>query len=626
MRKAVALGALALVAFSHAVQPVCTDNACSLTPHPVSESALCPVGRSSVAPVDPAKRLDSLDGKTIALVGGSFMAYVTHPELKRLIQAEFPSARVLVLSEIGSAGPWPGAGVASERKSAFEAALRAQHVDAVVAGNGGCGLCTPKEMGSCIVAERMGIPAVMIAGPGFVRQAQRTALAAGVSAPRVVEYPGAFSSDTREILIDNTRRVLWPQIKKALTEPISRQEIQRMAERCSDAGEESLSGSPAEISRAFAERGWSDGLPIIPPTEERVAEFLRFSPLPGEAIIGILPPAQREITVKHVAINGVMSGCPPEYMPILIAFTRAMKNGYFRRTLSSTHAWNPYCWLNGPLSRQLGIANDQGEISAPANAVIGRFINLAMRNLGGYYSGESRMGTFGYLMPWCLAENEKAARAIGWQPYHVQQGFGLNENTLTAASALAWGNNLAPATTDPQQIMQLLAWDATEKQQFALGSGMPFVYRCYLITPPVAQNLAQGFRSKDALEDALIATARVPLDQRALANFLANPGSVVRGSQAQHSAKIAQAEHAADSPTPLWLSWCKKNSLHTVPVMQKGKTAVLITGDAARNKTMCLPGGGMVTIRIDLPENWDALLAPLGYEPIKKAYLMTNRE
>lgn len=613
--------ALALVPAGAAAE-LCPGDVCAVPAAAGGEVALCPVGESTAAPRVQAARLDTLRGKTIALVGGSFMAHVTHPELKRLILAEYPDARVLLLSEIGSAGPWPGEGVHSARQEAFAAALREKGVQAVVSGNGGCGLCTPKEMGSCIAAERLGIPSVMIAGPGFAVQARQVGLAAGLAAPRVAQYPGAFSGDTREQLLEHTRRTLWPQIKKALTQPVSAAEKEENARLVSKAGAaEQIRGSYADINREFAARGWTDGLPIIPPTEERVQEFLRFTPLAPEESLGVLPVGQRRVTVRHVAINGVMAGCPPEYMPLLVAFVQSMRNGYFRRTLPSTHAWNPYCWVNGPVARQLGISHEQGAISAQANALIGRFINLAMLNLGGYYPGETRMGTFGYLMPWCLGEDEKAARDMGWQPYHVQLGYGLNENTLTAASALCWGNNMAPATTDGRQILQLLAWEATEKQQFALGSGTPFVYRTFVVTPPVARCLAASFRSKEALEEALVAAARVPLDQRAYAHYYANPGSVVRDSLAQHTAKLASAEHAADAPTPPWLAWSGKKTLRSVPVMQRGKTAILVTGDAARNKAMCLPGGGTATVRILLPDQWDALVAPLGYAPLRSFYL-----
>lgn len=91
-----------------------------------------------------------------------------------------------------------------------------------------------------------------------------------------------------------------------------------------------------------------------------------------------------------------MAGCPPEFMPILIAYTKALATGNYRRPLASTHAWTPFCWINGPIARQLGIDAQQGEINEPRNASLGRFINLAMMNLGGYYIKQDRMGTFGY--------------------------------------------------------------------------------------------------------------------------------------------------------------------------------------------------------------------------------------
>ena len=94
-------------------------------------------------------------------------------------------------------------------------------VDAVISGNGGCGLCTPKEEGSCITAEYLGIPSVMIAAPGFVEQAKTTALNAGVPVQRIAEYPGAFSSHTHDELIKNTQEVLWKQIVEGLTMPIT---------------------------------------------------------------------------------------------------------------------------------------------------------------------------------------------------------------------------------------------------------------------------------------------------------------------------------------------------------------------------------------------------------------------
>ncbi|MBQ9035305.1 MAG: hypothetical protein IJ099_05010 [Alphaproteobacteria bacterium] len=531
---------------------------------------------------------------------------------------------MILLNEIGSAGPYPPPGVKRAQKDEFERKLKESRVDAVISGNGGCGICTPKEEGSCISAEYSGIPCVMIAAPGFVEQAKSTALTAGVTVQRVAVYPGAFSAHTNEELKQNTRNILWPQIVDGLTKPITDEEINEASSKIKIGKDFVISlNSLEEVQDFFENQGWSDGLPIVLPTKKKVDEFLKYTSLDKDYVIGNIPPSYRKATVYTVAVIGAMSGAKPEYMPILIAFTKAMMNGDFRRTLSSTHAWTPFIWLNGPLVRQLGISSEQGEISEQNNKKIGRFIDLAMLNLGGFDIKKNRMGTFGYLSSWVMAEDEEANARIGWLPYHVQQGYNINDNTLTAASSLNWGNNLTPATSDADKIMELMSWDAVEKEQFALGGGTPFVYRTFFITEYVARDLASKY-SKDELEDALIKNARRPLDERAYANFYANPGSSFDGKHytlEQHKDKIAEAENASTTKTPNWLKWTGKAQMETVPVMKKGKTAIVVTGDANRNKVLTVPGGGMATIKIELPDNWDLLMQELGYKPLESYFL-----
>lgn len=584
-----------------------------------------PIGESTVKQITQAPRLSTLNGKTIAIVGGSFMASVTHPEIKRLILQNYPQAKVILLNEIGSAGPYPAPGVKRVQKDEFERKLKEMKVDAVISGNGGCGLCTPKEEGSCITAEYLGIPSVMIAAPGFIEQAKTTALIAGVPVQRVAEYPGAFSSHTHDELLKNTREVLWPQIVEGLTKPISKDEIDASNKELKNSDNDAVfSGNYEEVQQFFENQGWTDGLPITPPTEDLINEFFKYTPYNQNSVIGEIPPTYRKVTAKHVATVGAMAGCPPEYMPILIAFTKAMMNGDFRKTLSSTHAWTPFMWLNGPIARQLGFDSGQGEISSPKNKKLGRFIDLAMINLGGYDVKKNRMGTFGYLSSWALVEDEEALSRIGWQPYHVQKGFNINDNAVTAASSLNWGNNLTPATSDADKILELMAWDAVEKEQFALGGGTPFVYRTILITEYVARDLAKKFGDKNSLEAALVQQARRPLDERAYANYWANPGSSFEGknySVEMHKSKIAREENAQLTAVPDWLSWTGKENIQTVPVMKQGKTAIIVTGDANRNKVLTVPGGGNTTVKIELPNNWDSLMQELGYKPLNNYYV-----
>ena len=583
-------------------------------------AVVSPVGQATVESIKQAPRLSTLEGKTIAVVGVSFMTGVTHPEIKRLILENYPGAKVLLLDEIGYAGPYPAPGIIRKQKEEFEQKLRDYKVDAVISGNGGCGLCTPKETGSCITAEYMGIPSVVIAGPGFADQARYTARNNGVAVMRVAEYPGAFAAHSEEVLLRNTREVLWPQIVKALTEPISQEELMQAKKMEGGLRDDVFYGTLDEINQYFKEQNWTDGLPIVPPTYELVEDYLRYTPYKWDQTVAVLPIAHRNTTAWHVAVNAVMAGCKREYMPILIAMTKGLGDGNFRRTLASTHAWAPYSWLNGPLARQLGIDCGQGQINEAANVAIGRFMNLALMNLCGYYVKQDRMGTFGYPMPWCMVEDDAACLRVGWDPWHVRKGFGINDNTITLGSTLLWGNNMAPSTTDPQKVMELLAWDISERCQFALGSGKQYTFRTILMTEPVAAILARRYKSPEALEKVLIEESRRPLKERAFANYYANPGSRKDGGEhnlRQYTAHLGKTEEATMSPAPEWYD-TSEGEIKTIPTMRRGMTAFIITGDSARNKVQTMPGGGYATVQIELPEDWDALMETLGYKSLKE--------
>lgn len=194
LKKAILPFAAMLLCLEAGAQRIVCDESCRLadessveapaetsaeTPAETSAEAgyavVSPVGQSSVEMIDQAPRLETLDGKTIAVVGVSFMTSVTHPEIKRLILENYPTARVILTDEIGICGPYPAPGVRRKSKEEFQQKLRELKVDAVISGNGGCGLCTPKETGACIAAEYLGIPSVLIAAPGFMDQARYTA-------------------------------------------------------------------------------------------------------------------------------------------------------------------------------------------------------------------------------------------------------------------------------------------------------------------------------------------------------------------------------------------------------------------------------------------------------------------
>ncbi len=605
----------------------CDDTCEPGTSESVAYNVVCPVGFSTVEPVEMAPRLATLEGKTIAIVGEDFMQNVTHPEIGRIIKENYPTAKVIMYDELPIAGPYPAPGITRQSTELFRQRLIELGVDAVVAGNGGCGICTPKETGSCIVAEKLGIPSVLVAAPGFDEEARYTARNNGVPVLRIAVYPGAFATHTEEELIKNTREVTWPQILAALTTPIAEEEY-GTTESSRGITDDVFHGTVEEIYSYFATMGWSDGAPFYPPTYERVLMYLDYTDHAWDETIAVLPQAFRRTTTWHVAVNACMAGCKPEYMPILIAITNAMGGGEFRRTLGSTHAWVPYMWLNGPVARQLGISSGQGEINAEANLALSRFMSLALMNLAGYYVGQNRMGTFGYLQPWCLVEDEAACRRVGWQTWNEQMGYGINDNTVTLSSALMWGNNMAPSTIEPERVMHLLAWDIAERCQFALGSGKQFTNRAVLMTEPVANILKDGYPTIDALEDALIEASRRPAYERALANYYANAGGRKDGGEHtfnQYLSHIISAEGGETTLPPAWYD-TQAETMTTIPTMEKGATAFLITGDASRNKVQTMPGGGFSTVSIELPAAWDSLMAAKNYPALTEMYLTSTHE
>jgi hypothetical protein len=483
-------------------------------------------------------------------------------------------------------------------------------------------MCTPQATGSLIAAEYLGIPAVVVTAPAFAVQARITAYNNGVPVARVAVYPRAFNSDTDDLVTETTTNVLVPKIIDGLTKPLQAAEADAVVKQI--AGESKavvFSGTVNEVNRFFIEKNWTDGLPIIPPTVDRVEEFLQYSPLSRDETVAILPIAYRNTTAWTVAVNGVMAGCPPEYMPILIAFVKGLADPQSRIDLGSTHSWIPYAWINGPVARQLGIDNGQALITEPKNAVLGRAISLMVKNLSGYYIKQDRMGSFGYPVSWFLAENEEFCRQIGWKPYHVQQGFDLNQSTLTVSSSLMWGNNLIPNTADPKMIMNLISWEMVEKQRFSTGGGTAFTYRTLMITPPVARDLSKAF-TKESLETELVKNARRTASERAFANFYANPGGLPAPTFEENISKITKAEGGEAVGLPPWFpKFPGAEKIVTVPVMKQGKTAILVCGDESRNKTQTMPGGNYTTKEIQLPANWDALMEKAGYRPLKEFFL-----
>jgi hypothetical protein len=195
-----------------------------------------------------------------------------------------------------------------------------------------------------------------------------------------------------------------------------------------------LDGSYADINRHYQEHGWTDGLPIVPPTEDEVGEFLRWADRHPQDVVAVLPPRQGEATVERVAINAVMAGCRPEYLPVIITAIEALADPGFNldSIQATTHPVAPLIIVNGPIARELGINAGYNAFGQGfrANMTIGRAVRLILMNVGGGLPGTGDRSTQGSpaKIAYCVAENEAASP---WEPLHVEAGFPADVSTVT---------------------------------------------------------------------------------------------------------------------------------------------------------------------------------------------------
>lgn len=183
-----------------------------------------------------------------------------------------------------------------------------------------------------------------------------------------------------------------------------------------------LSEDMEEINDLLYERNWTDGLPVIPPTESRVKRMLEGVNKEPDEVIAFLPPLQGEATVAKIAVNAVMAGCKPEYMPILIAAIQAMSEPILNlgALQTTTNPCAPLMMINGPIRNDVGLNSCAGVLGpgVRANATLGRAVRLILLNIGGARPGGLDKATQGQpgKYTFCIAENEEENP---WEPLHV---------------------------------------------------------------------------------------------------------------------------------------------------------------------------------------------------------------
>jgi hypothetical protein len=199
-----------------------------------------------------------------------------------------------------------------------------------------------------------------------------------------------------------------------------------------------LPDDPAELFAAVQERGWGDGLPVLPPTEERVRACLDTVAVGPDEVLGFMPVAGAEVTAAKVAANAVLAGCPAAAFPVVLTAITAMLRPEFNLTglQATTHPVAPLLIVHGPIAGELGMNWGSGAFGPGnlLNATIGRAVRLCCMNLGHARPGRGDRATQGQpsKYSYCVAEN---AEDSPWEPYHVSQGLSADTSAVTVYGA-----------------------------------------------------------------------------------------------------------------------------------------------------------------------------------------------
>jgi len=431
--------------------------------------------------------------------------------------------------------------------------------------------------------------------------ARLTAKSAGIDGLAIAEYPGPVGIHDADAIARNVATQLIAKIVAGLTQ--SSEHDDRLAgPRARDQREIVFTGTPDAITQFFHAREWTDRLPIVAPTIERVEAYVAHSSRLADEEIAVLPSANLRATPWNIAVNAVMAGCLPVHMPLLIAAVQALGDERCSlNNIGSSSGIFPYVLINGPIVNELGIESGAQLVSRGPNPAIGRALGLIVRNIAGFRPGASYMGTFGYPLAIALAEDEKSSP---WPPFHTDQGFSREANTVTIGVTNNWGASPAPYDTadktGAQTALELLCREITKKTRLfnfpGRGPDAEEVMITLLLSPPVAKSLADAGYSKQDVRQYIYENTRMPLRDF---EWVLKYTAILRTTLRERVEAGVFPDEFLGAPDDLVRVLSSPDILH-----------IVVCGDPHRNRVMVMEGGHTrpTTKQIALPANWHDLL------------------
>ncbi|GAB2186229.1 hypothetical protein LAB1_35380 [Roseibium sp. LAB1] len=548
-------------------------------------ATLWPGGETAVPTFSPAKRPKNLDGLTVAFVWDYvFRGDEIFPILQEALTEAFPAMKFVSYDRFGNTFGGDEHGVLKRLPDN----LAANGIDVAISGVGCCGACTPAVIRASAAIERAGIPTASLVCQGFVAQAHAISPGQGCAALPVATLLGHVDSLSKDGLRATVLEHTLPLVIRCLTEAPVAQGV----DTASFAPQAIVAtGTFEEINSQYEEKGWSDGLPIVPPTLSKVRAFLDHTSCEPDRQIGVLQPSGSAATVWNVAVNGVLAGCRPQDMPILVAIAEVLADpGYGVEHSGDTTGGDALIILNGPILEQMGFNFENGAMrdGCQANSSVGRFLRLFLRNVGGLRPGAGDKCTFGHPARIALVEHEAELAKLGWQSFAEQRGYEAGTNLVTIGRFT--GDTVVGSVygRDPDQIAQYLAdglirqsgWELIFTVGLAPGTHRPLV----AISPMIAKTLARAGVDRKGLQGLLFKYARIPAWK--METYVGAYTNLVPGRRtlnALHAEGLASAQFAlSDDPDRL------------VPIVERPEDILLVvSGDPFRSNAIVFGSNGL---------------------------------
>jgi hypothetical protein len=453
--------------------------------------------------------------------------------------------------------------------------------------------------------EKLGIPTASILGSGFLKQAE--VIVKGLGVPLSIGvYPGAPMVDSEEELKRKVEEVLAPGLLNGLIGSLPTEgEDKAGPEPESDAV--IFSGDFDEVQDYFYNRQWTDGLPIVPPTRRRVDAFLAFTDLSPDHVLRVIPQEGREASIRSIAVNGVMSGCRPEYMPVLIAIVDILCDPKYRvEDSGSTPGWEHMIVVNGPIVKDLDINVGQGlmRVGRQANTSIGRFLRMYLRNICGFRipPGAGDKGSIGQTFLVAMGEDEDSARNVGWTTYAEDRGFNEGENVVTVRSVVSITSPIYSAGDQAlahvQQWAEVIGGSFTywAHTGFKTGLWSPLIIAGPSVVEVIAKEMTKAQVRQYIYENIKVTAAKATHYAQMTSTPTFNFERLVKNG-------ILPPDYTlSDDPERL-----------VNVVIDPNMVEIVVAGDAGRNQSRAYMSnhvqGPPTSRRVNLPKKWTQLLA-----------------